>query len=286
MAKFPSLPIFTDALLGDTQHLTQAEFGAYMLMLIVAWRTPGCCLPNDDLYLCRISRSTKNWHRIKRAVMPFWHLGEDEQWRQKRLTYEHLRAAEIVSIASAAGKSSALKRKERLSTAVDDTLAARTNGTSTPTTTTTKNPPTPYPSPRVIHTPVESEPKSLAGALSPTLERIRAWSEDTSLEQDARARSDSLPVSSPSLASRSSANGANATSAAARALAAQALAEHLPGSDGERWATLLAADTPEDPNHEAAVELCLKAAFEHGIAWAPPEAEAGESVGEQGVRRG
>lgn len=133
MAQFPALPIWTDALLGDTTHLTQAEFGAYLLMLIVAWRSPGCCLPNDEKYLARITRShlARNWRVIRSAVMPFWRLGEDGQLRQKRLSQVHLVSAELRLKASAAGKSSSLKRKERLSTTVEALLAASTNQTST-----------------------------------------------------------------------------------------------------------------------------------------------------------
>ena len=132
MAKFPALPIWTDALLGDTQHLSQAEFGAYMLMLIVAWRTPTCSLPNDDKYLARITRSDRNWGRIKPTVMSFWTIGEDGQLRQKRLSYEHLVAAEKSAQKSEAGKTSARKRKEKLLTAVDAILHGRSNESATP----------------------------------------------------------------------------------------------------------------------------------------------------------
>lgn len=116
MAEFPALPIFTDALLGDTQHLSQAEFGAYMLMLIVAWRTEDCSLPNDDKYLARITRSDRNWRRIKEAVIGFWTVGNDSQLRQKRLSKERLRVTELTLQRRSAGTSSALKRNNSPST--------------------------------------------------------------------------------------------------------------------------------------------------------------------------
>ncbi len=53
MAEFPKLPLWTDALIGDTYHLTPAQFGAYLRLLIVAWRRKGCDLPNDDVELGR-----------------------------------------------------------------------------------------------------------------------------------------------------------------------------------------------------------------------------------------
>jgi uncharacterized protein YdaU (DUF1376 family) len=131
MAENPALPLWTDALLGDTQHLTQAEFGAYLLMLIVAWRSKDCALPNDDRFLAKITRSDRNWQRIKPNVIKFWTLCPDGQLRQKRLTYEYLAAQELKRQRSEAGKSSALKRKERLMTSVD--AAMKQGGNENPT---------------------------------------------------------------------------------------------------------------------------------------------------------
>lgn len=134
MAEFPALPLFTDALLGDTTHLTQAEFGAYMLMLITAWRAPGCALSSDEVYLSRISRSNvnRNWRQIKGAVLPFWTLGPDGLYRQKRLSSERLRSQQNAENARRAGNASALKRHETRSTAVAAVLQPNGNGTPTP----------------------------------------------------------------------------------------------------------------------------------------------------------
>jgi uncharacterized protein YdaU (DUF1376 family) len=88
MAEFPALPLWTDAIVGDTQHLTTAEFGAYMLMLIVAWRTPTCDLPNDEAYLARITRLGKNWKRHRSILLAFWTPTDDGRLAQKRLRKE------------------------------------------------------------------------------------------------------------------------------------------------------------------------------------------------------
>jgi uncharacterized protein YdaU (DUF1376 family) len=53
MAKFPALPLFTDAFLADTAHLSMAELGIYVRLLIMMWRTPGCRIPNDDEWISR-----------------------------------------------------------------------------------------------------------------------------------------------------------------------------------------------------------------------------------------
>lgn len=94
MAQFPALPLWTDALLGDTQHLSMGEFGAYILTLIVAWRDPDCSLPNDDLILARITRAGRHWARVKQNVLGFWTLGADNRLRQKRLSAERLKVQE------------------------------------------------------------------------------------------------------------------------------------------------------------------------------------------------
>lgn len=128
MAEYPALTIWTDALLGDTQHLSATEFGAYLLTLIVAWRTPDCRLPDDDEYLARITRAGRNWSRIKPRVMAFWTLGEDGRWFQKRL----LREREFVTLKSSkaaqSGKLGALKKKENRLANASKTL--QRNGSS------------------------------------------------------------------------------------------------------------------------------------------------------------
>lgn len=122
MAEFPQLPIFTDALLGDTQHLSTTEFGAYMLMLIVAWRTPECALPNDQSFLARITRCGRNWDRISQAILPFWSVGADGLLYQKRLTEVRLSVHTMVEQRKSAGRASALKRLHRPPTSVEFSL--------------------------------------------------------------------------------------------------------------------------------------------------------------------
>lgn len=88
MAEFPTLTLWTDAYLGDTQHLTLEEHGAYLKLLFIAWRTPDCDLPDDDRRLANmLGVGLKKWSGLKLAVMAFWHL-EAGRWTQKRLTRE------------------------------------------------------------------------------------------------------------------------------------------------------------------------------------------------------
>lgn len=112
MADFPSLPLFTDSFISDTVHLDATETGAYIMLLMSAWRTPTNSLPDDDRRLCRYARcSAKQWQRIKPAVMQFWTL-TDSGWRQKKLDKVRRKVEAQRELMSAAGKASALKRQE------------------------------------------------------------------------------------------------------------------------------------------------------------------------------
>lgn len=51
MAEFPALPLWTDAWVADTHHLSIFARGLYMDLLILMWRTPGCRVPADRAWL-------------------------------------------------------------------------------------------------------------------------------------------------------------------------------------------------------------------------------------------
>lgn len=86
--KGAALPIFGDAYLADTHHLTLEEHGAYFKLLLLAWRSPGCSLPDDDQRLARmLAIGPAKWAKLKPCVMAFWMLS-DGAWTQKRLSKE------------------------------------------------------------------------------------------------------------------------------------------------------------------------------------------------------
>jgi uncharacterized protein YdaU (DUF1376 family) len=68
MASFPALPLWTDAYLADTNHLTDAEHGLYLRLLMVMWRSPRCRVPNDDAWLAR--RLNHSETHIANALRP------------------------------------------------------------------------------------------------------------------------------------------------------------------------------------------------------------------------
>src|SRR5262245_31710476 len=58
MARFPCLPLWTDAWIADTYHLNRCERGTYIDLLILMWRTPGCRVPRDKAWLAKHMRMT------------------------------------------------------------------------------------------------------------------------------------------------------------------------------------------------------------------------------------
>lgn len=119
MAEFPALPLFTDAYMADTRHLSAAQHGAYLLLLMTAWRMPDCKLPNDDVFLGRCaSMDARTWKSNKDIIMGFWCQDEMQKWCQRRLLDERKNVEDRRNKNSLAGKSSALKNKQRHSTSV------------------------------------------------------------------------------------------------------------------------------------------------------------------------
>lgn len=136
MAEFPYLPLFTDAYLGDTIHLTTIEHGAYLLLLMTAWRSKGCVLPDDDARLARYARLTpRQWARIRPTLAEFFTI-ENGIWSNGRLLDEHAAVRRQLQQRSDAGRASALKRKNRDATGVQ----RGGNGASTPTPTPIEEP--------------------------------------------------------------------------------------------------------------------------------------------------
>lgn len=141
VAEFPALPLFTDAYLGDTTHLTTFEHGAYLLLLFISWRSPGCCLPDDDALLARYSKTTRDkWRKLRPIIEPFFTV-RDGSWHQARLQDEfqllQSRRDQQREAGNASAAAKALKRNKRGSTVVGSPLQRNVNEKPTPTPTPT-----------------------------------------------------------------------------------------------------------------------------------------------------
>lgn len=83
-----ALPLFGDAYLADTHHLSLEEHGAYLKLLMIAWRSDPFGLPDDDKLLARmLGIPGRRWSKLKPTVMAFWTLVEG-RWIQARLAKE------------------------------------------------------------------------------------------------------------------------------------------------------------------------------------------------------
>ena len=138
MADFPAMPLWTDAYLADTRHLSTHQHGAYLLLLMSAWRHPECSLPDCDRTLARLAGMNAGaWARCKPVVMAFFAQEDDGRWRQKRLSKERSYVKKRIASQSAKGKASAeAKRRKKQgldSTGVDAQRQPNGNPASTPT---------------------------------------------------------------------------------------------------------------------------------------------------------
>lgn len=137
MPSMPVLPFWPADYLGDTRHLTAAEHGAYFLLMLAAWQSPNCSLPNEEKRLARMAAcNLKQWRAVSDAVLGFWDFDEGlQKWTQKRLLKEHQKATLKSKQASLSAQARYLKSND-----TGDANAERTHCERTAT-------PSPSPSP-------------------------------------------------------------------------------------------------------------------------------------------
>ncbi len=105
MSQAPIMPLMTDALLADTQHLSAEEIGAYMFLLLSTWRNNGKPLPDENKRLSRICRVTqRRWQDKLRPVLSEFFDLTDGTWRQKRLENEWARVQRQIDAKRKNGK--------------------------------------------------------------------------------------------------------------------------------------------------------------------------------------
>ena len=128
-SKPAAIPLFADAYLADTMHLTTEEHGAYLLLLMAAWRQDDCSLPDDDRKLARIVGLTaRKWSAIRGTILEFWTV-EDGKIYQARLRKER----GYVRQKSEANRQNVRKRWEAQSTEnIDGATYERTYERNTP----------------------------------------------------------------------------------------------------------------------------------------------------------
>lgn len=82
----PWMPLYISDYRGDTPHLSAAQHGAYLLLIMHYWQHGR--LPHDDEQLARIAAmSHAEWRRAKPVVSAFF-----KDWRHARIDAELLKA--------------------------------------------------------------------------------------------------------------------------------------------------------------------------------------------------
>lgn len=108
------MPLYVADYLADTGHLSAAEHGAYLLLIMHYWQNGG--LPNEDRRLARICRmSPDEWADARETLFDMF----DEGWKHARIE-EELQAARDISEKA---KEKAAKRWHKPSNAEADASA-------------------------------------------------------------------------------------------------------------------------------------------------------------------
>lgn len=103
------MPFYIADYLADTADLSNAEHGAYLMLLCQAWMNGGI-VPLDESRLARLARmSPGEWEVSREVIMRFWTRTESG-FMQKRLSAELTKAKNIQNQRSRAGTDSANKR--------------------------------------------------------------------------------------------------------------------------------------------------------------------------------
>jgi len=157
MARYPILPLYTDAYLGDTMHLSLEEHGAYLKLLMIMWRSEHCRIADSDRDIARmLGVNVKRWReRIRPRIEHFFDHDSGHFLIQKRLKKERGKCEKR----SAVARANALKSLE--------TRSAKAPATAEQTHQQNASYPYPYPekreSPPIKSPPANSGPKIAKG---------------------------------------------------------------------------------------------------------------------------
>jgi uncharacterized protein YdaU (DUF1376 family) len=99
----PWMPLYVGDYLGDTGHLTTAQHGAYLLLMMHYWRKGE--LPDDDRQLSKITKlPLRTWCEYRPTLQDFFHSG----WKHKRIDAELARMLSVSEKRAIAGQKGGL----------------------------------------------------------------------------------------------------------------------------------------------------------------------------------
>lgn len=163
MSKMPSMPLFVSDYDGDTAHLSFEEDGCYLRLLRLCWKTPGCSVPDDSIWIKRMMRSTdEEFERLIEPVIEEFFKKQNGRVFHPRLQKEFQYVSEVSKKRKQAAKQGVaakrLKTKQKTSSKgsvllepnVKQTLQQNATKRSAPT-------PTPTPSKQATESEVTRE---------------------------------------------------------------------------------------------------------------------------------
>lgn len=103
------MPLYVGDYLADTMHLTTEQHGAYLLLLMVAWKCEGR-LPSDPEQLQAISRLTPAKWRASEPVLRAFFTVTPAYWENNRLREELAKAVRNTNAKAVSGAKGAATR--------------------------------------------------------------------------------------------------------------------------------------------------------------------------------
>ena len=99
----PWMPLYVGDYLGDTGHLTTAQHGAYLLLMMHYWRKGD--LPDDDRQLSKITKlPLRTWCEYRTTLQDFFYEG----WKHKRIDAELAKMLQVSQKRAIAGQKGGL----------------------------------------------------------------------------------------------------------------------------------------------------------------------------------
>lgn len=106
------MPLYIADYLGDTMHLTAEQHGAYLLLLMAAWKRGGH-VPDDDAQLAAITRTGDRWQPHCAGIVRAFFTHRDGLLFHGRVEAELMAARDNVSKKAAAGAAGAAARWQK-----------------------------------------------------------------------------------------------------------------------------------------------------------------------------
>lgn len=106
------MPLYITDYLGDTMHLTTEQHGAYMLMLMAAWKNDGS-IKDDDKHIKQVTRLGDKSFKESIETLRAFFVAENGALRHKRIDNELEKSKSNKKQKIAAGNASAEARKSQ-----------------------------------------------------------------------------------------------------------------------------------------------------------------------------